>query len=223
MNRCARRSRTARANVFWSSSSSHSRPTNGAPRSRVRGRCRRGRRRARRPAARRRGPSARAGRAPRVSIAASVSRRATGPTRISPGAARLLQPRGDVDGLAGRERRVRLVGDDLARLDADPRLEPELVHGLEDRGAARTARSASSSCACGMPNAAITASPANFSTMPPCVAMQLRDLVEEARHAAAHDLRVARRRRARSSRRGRRRGRSRACAPSLKCSCEGLA
>ena len=38
--------------------------------------------------------------------------------------------------------------------------------------AARTARSASSSCACGMPNAAMTASPANFSTMPPCVITQ---------------------------------------------------
>ncbi len=34
--------------------------------------------------------------------------------------------------------------------------------------AARAARRASSSCAWGTPNAAITASPANFSTMPPC-------------------------------------------------------
>src|SRR5215211_9038023 len=34
--------------------------------------------------------------------------------------------------------------------------------------AARTARSASSSCAVGTPNAAMTASPANFSTIPPC-------------------------------------------------------
>jgi hypothetical protein len=33
--------------------------------------------------------------------------------------------------------------------------------------AARTARSASSSCAVGMPNTAMTASPANFSTEPP--------------------------------------------------------
>ena len=33
--------------------------------------------------------------------------------------------------------------------------------------AARTARSASSSCSCGMPNTAITASPMNFSTEPP--------------------------------------------------------
>ena len=45
----------------------------------------------------------------------------------------LLQARGDVDGLAGRERRLGVVGDDLARLDADARLEPEPVHGVEDR------------------------------------------------------------------------------------------
>ncbi len=38
--------------------------------------------------------------------------------------------------------------------------------------AARTARSASSSCASGTPKAAMTASPANFSTVPPCVTMQ---------------------------------------------------
>src|SRR2546423_8984312 len=37
---------------------------------------------------------------------------------------------------------------------------------------ARTARSASSSCASGTPKAAMTASPANFSTVPPCVTMQ---------------------------------------------------
>jgi hypothetical protein len=34
--------------------------------------------------------------------------------------------------------------------------------------AARQARSASSSCATGTPNTAITASPMNFSTEPPC-------------------------------------------------------
>jgi len=33
--------------------------------------------------------------------------------------------------------------------------------------AARTARRASSSCTCGTPNTAITASPMNFSTVPP--------------------------------------------------------
>jgi hypothetical protein len=34
--------------------------------------------------------------------------------------------------------------------------------------AARHARSASSSCAAGIPNTVITASPMNFSTVPPC-------------------------------------------------------
>ena len=43
------------------------------------------------------------------------------------GAGGLLQPRGDVDGVAGDER-VPLPGDDLAGVDADARLEPELVH-----------------------------------------------------------------------------------------------
>ena len=46
----------------------------------------------------------------------------------------LLQPRGDVDRLAGGEGRVGLVGDDLARLDPDPGLQPELVYRVEDRG-----------------------------------------------------------------------------------------
>ena len=45
----------------------------------------------------------------------------------------LLEPRGDVDGLAGREGRVAVVGDDLARLDADPGLELEVRDGLHDR------------------------------------------------------------------------------------------
>ncbi len=51
----------------------------------------------------------------------------------------LLQPRGDVDGLAGGEGRVAVVRDDLARLDPDPRLELELVHAVQDgqRGADR--------------------------------------------------------------------------------------
>ena len=44
-----------------------------------------------------------------------------------------LQARGEVDGLAGRERRVAVVGDDLAGLDADPRLEAELLDAVERR------------------------------------------------------------------------------------------
>src|ERR671929_2366950 len=46
------------------------------------------------------------------------------------------------------------------------RTEPRIAN------AARMARSASSSCARGMPNAAMTASPANFSTVPPNDSMQ---------------------------------------------------
>ena len=90
-----------------------------------------------------------------------------------PGLGGLLEPRGDVDGLAGGEGRVAVVRDDLARLDPDPRLELELVaRASRIASPARTARSASSSCACGMPKAAMTASPANFSTIPPCVITQ---------------------------------------------------
>ena len=53
-------------------------------------------------------------------------------------------------------------------VDADPPLDAELRQRVAhlDRGAA--ARSASSSCATGTPNTAITASPMNFSTEPPC-------------------------------------------------------
>jgi hypothetical protein len=39
---------------------------------------------------------------------------------------------------------------------------------------ARTARSASSSCAAGAPNTAITASPMNFSTVPPNASIRSR-------------------------------------------------
>jgi len=49
------------------------------------------------------------------------------------GARSLLQPRGHVDGGAGRERRFGLVDDDLAGFDADPRLELHLVHPVDDR------------------------------------------------------------------------------------------
>ena len=43
----------------------------------------------------------------------------------------LLEARGDVDRFARREGRIRLVDDYLARLDADARLELELVHPVE--------------------------------------------------------------------------------------------
>ena len=67
--------------------------------------------------------------------------------------------------------------------------------------AARTARSASSSCRCGRPNTAITASPMNFSTVPPWRLELLAHDVEVARHDRAERFRVERARRWRSSRR----------------------
>ena len=58
------------------------------------------------------------------------------------GACSLLQPRGEIHGLAGRERRLGVVDDDLARLDADTRLELELVdrRAHRERGARRALR-----------------------------------------------------------------------------------
>ena len=44
----------------------------------------------------------------------------------------LLEPSGDVEGFAGRERGLgRVVDDDLAGLDPDPDVEPELLDGVE--------------------------------------------------------------------------------------------
>ena len=57
--------------------------------------------------------------------------------------------------------------------------------------AARTARSASSSCAVGAPQTAITASPMNFSTVPPYRPMTSGGEVEVAAKQLAHRLRVA--------------------------------
>ena len=104
----------------------------------------------------------------------------------------LLEARGEVDGLTGGERRVARAGHDLAGLDADPRLELELVDRLEDRergphgalgvvlvrlrdaegGHDRVAREL-------LDVAAVRLDAA-------------RDLVEEPRHAPAHDLGIAR-------------------------------
>ena len=81
------------------------------------------------------------------------------PIRISPGCGRLLQPRGDVDRVAGDERLA------ASPATTSPVLMPirardssaELASAADSRisTAARTARSASSSCTRGMPNTAI--------------------------------------------------------------------
>ena len=79
---------------------------------------------------------------------------------------RLLEPRGDVDGVPCREP-LRGAGHHLAGVDADPPLDAELGERPRISAAARTARSASSSRTVGTPKTAITASPMNFSTVPP--------------------------------------------------------
>ena len=138
---------------------------------------------------------------------------APGPTRISSGRRQLLEPRRDVDGLAGREGRLGVVGDDLAGLDADPRLEAEVPDRVQDRerGAQRAlgvvlvrARDAERGHD-GVAGELLDRAAVRLDAA--------RDLLEEARDTPAHDLGIARGDEARSSRRGRRRGRSRACVP----------
>ena len=70
----------------------------------------------------------------------AASRYAVGPIEDLPRPSRLLQPRGEVHRLACREGRFGVVDDDLARLDADPRLELEIVNRCAHRE--RCARSA---------------------------------------------------------------------------------
>jgi hypothetical protein len=87
----------------------------------------------------------------------------------------LLEPCRHVHRVPGDER-LALLGDDLARVDADSQVDPErrdLAPQLE-RGAGT--RRASSSCTAGTPNTAITASPMNFSTVAPCRSSVMREI-----------------------------------------------
>ena len=88
------------------------------------------------------------------------------------GLGRRLDARGRVDEVAGDHALVRRAERDrgLAGEDARARTQqPGSSSGTAATrsSAARTARSASSSCATGAPQTAITASPMNFSTVPP--------------------------------------------------------
>ena len=107
-----------------------------------------------------------------TSTAPAASRRTAGPSTISPGPA------------ACWRRAAMFTGSPVANVDSasstttSPASTP--IRASRPRSctsdmtasAARTARTASSSCVRGTPNAAITASPANFSTLPPCCSMQ---------------------------------------------------
>ena len=73
-----------------------------------------------------------------------------------------------------------------------PGLAPNALTAATSSSAARTARSASSSCATGVPQTAITASPMNFSTTPPYRPMTARCDLEVPRQKVAHLLGVAR-------------------------------
>ena len=113
-----------------------------------------------------------------------------GPEQDLPGLRLLLEAGRDVDGLAGGERRVAAVGDDLTRLDADARLEAELAHGLQDRqrGTNRTL----GVVLVGLRNAegghhGVAGELLDLASVH---LDALRDALEEPRHAAAHDLRI---------------------------------
>ncbi len=102
----------------------------------------------------------------------------------------LLEPRREVHGLSRRERRLALVRDDLARLDADARLEAELPDPLE-RGQGGT------DGALGIvlvlerdAEGGHDRVPGEFLHRAAVRADAVRDLVEEAADAAPHDLGV---------------------------------
>ena len=139
------------------------------------------------------------------------------PTTISPGLGRLLEPGGDVDGVAGDERAAfaRAAGDDLARVDADPKLERPVEERLEpalhrERGVQR-------------PLGVVLVRLGDAEDGHDRVAGELLDRAAGARRSrrpsrrrSARAARASARdpvaRRAPSSRRGRRRARWRACA-----------
>ena len=116
-------------------------------------------------------------------------RAAAGPTRIWFGSPR-LEARGEIDGLAGREGRVAVVGDDLAGLDADAGLEAELPDAVERRdrradGALGVVLVRERHAERGHDGVA-----GELLDRPAVGDDAVRDLVEEAAHAPADDLGV---------------------------------
>ena len=103
----------------------------------------------------------------------------------------LLQAGGEVDGLAGGERRVPLIlDDDLAGLDADAGLEVELAHLLE-RGEAGADGALGVVLVCERdPEGGHDGVPGEFLHRAAVRDDAMLDLVEEARDLAPHDLRV---------------------------------
>ena len=121
----------------------------------------------------------------------SVARCVASPTSTPLTGRGRLQPRGGVDDVAGHERlafgRMRVERDErLAGVDrrreSRARRRPS---ASRTASAARTARSGSSSCATGAPKTAITASPMNFSTVPPKRSSSIRACVRGTAPACA--------------------------------------
>ena len=161
----ARRSRTARANAFSSSSSSSSRPTYGAttlsglPIGRSVQMTRRTCMPSRRPLRGR--PTVGS-----VTTRSVVSPYAVGPIRISPGSADCWRRAATFS--ASPVAKVESPSSTTTSPASIPiRTGSSSLPFSTIATAARTARSASSSCAVGTPKTARTASPANFSTVPP--------------------------------------------------------
>ena len=101
-----------------------------------------------------------------------------------------LEPRGEIDGLAGREGRVAVVGDDLAGLDADAGFEAELLDAVERRdrradGALGVVLVRERHAEGGHDGVA-----GELLDRPAVRDDAVRDLVEEAAHAPADDLGV---------------------------------
>ena len=171
--RRARRSRAVAWNRSLSRRSSSSRPTNGASSVSL-GSARRARRRpGRAPGGDGRGLALEDLLAGLLEGDRAAGGRAGSPRRRGPcpGAGDRLEPRRRVDEVArdhalvgGADRDRRLAGQ-----DAGPGLDPGPERGTASTRSrpARTARSASSSWATGAPQTAMTASPMNFSTVPP--------------------------------------------------------
>ena len=174
--RCGRACSTARSTSDRISVSSDSRPTNGPY----------GRRRRRYdPAGSIRStayavmgparPFTRSERGATVRASGSTARNVRSPTRISPGsaaccrrAARLTASpvtRKSRPGVTPVTTRPVLIP--IRSAIGMSRRSPSVVSRERITSAARTARSGSSSCATGTPKTAITASPMNFSTVPP--------------------------------------------------------
>ena len=158
-----RRSRTVRSYELWSSSSSCSRPTKRAFGRRLRMSSTR---------TTRQDQVCSPGRistapASSTSIAPTVRRRATGPRAMVPAMADCCRRAATFT--ASPVANVESTSSTTSSPDSIPTRasSPSSCTDSSTSNAARTARSASSSCAWGTPKAAMTASPANFSTVPP--------------------------------------------------------